>query len=156
MKRKKVSGSGLFLLEMMLSILFFSISAAVCVQVYAQAHLRSREAKDLNLAVTCVSSAAEVLLHEGEEGLREQFPDLIEEEKGTLCMFYNEDWIPSGTEEAYARVSISVREQEEMLYGELQASRMDGTEIYSLDVRTYLPVMMEKTLDDREEKGGQT
>ncbi len=156
MKRKNVSGSGLFLLEMMLSILFFSISAAVCVQVYAKAHLRSREAKDLNLAVTCVSSAAEVLLHEGAEGLREQFPDLIEEENGTLCMFYDEDWLPLGTEEAYVRVSVSVREQEEMLYGELQASRMDGTEIYSLDVRTYLPVMMEKSLDAPEEKGGQT
>ena len=155
MKRKKVSGSGLFLLEMMLSILFFSISAAVCVQVYAKAHLRSREAKDLNLAVTCVSSAAEVLLHEGEEGLQEQFPELMEKEDGTFCMFYNEGWLPSEEKEAYAQVAVSVREQEGMLYGELQASRMDGIEIYSLDVRTYLPVMMEETLDHTEERGGE-
>lgn len=156
MKRKRVSGSGLFLLELMLSILFFSISAAVCVQVYAEAHLRSREAKDLNLAVTCVSSAAEVLLHEGAEGLQKQFAELKEEENGTFCLFYTEDWTPSEAEQAYAEILISVREQDDMRYGELKASRMDGTEIYSLDVRGYFPVTEQEDPNQTIERGGET
>lgn len=156
MKRKKVSGSGLFLLEMMLSILFFSISAAVCVQVYAKAHLRSREAGDLNQAVICVSSAAEVLLHEGVNGLLEQIPEPEKAEDGVFCLYYTEDWMPTEAKQAYARLTVSVREQEEMLYGELKASRMDGTEIYSLDVRAYLPVMREEAMDDPEGRGGET
>lgn len=59
--RKRVGSPLLFLLELVFSILFFSLASAVCVGLFAQAHERSREARELNLAVNTVSTAAELI-----------------------------------------------------------------------------------------------
>lgn len=55
----KTSKSGLFLLELMIIILFFAITSAVCVQLFVTAHLTDQHSSDLNRAVLEVQSAAE-------------------------------------------------------------------------------------------------
>ena len=50
MKVRESSRSSLFLLELMISIVFFALAAAGCVQVFAKAHMLSREAGRLNMA----------------------------------------------------------------------------------------------------------
>ena len=63
MARKYTSHtSGLFLLELILAILFFSLASAVCVQLFVKSHLLSRQAEDLSLAVNECSDAAEIIL----------------------------------------------------------------------------------------------
>ncbi len=52
--------SSLFLLELIFSILFFSIASAICVQVFVQAHLLSLQSRVLNFAVTACSDAVEI------------------------------------------------------------------------------------------------
>ena len=52
MKRKGSSGSGLFLIELMISIAFFAIASAGCVQIFAKAHRFSEEAEKLDRAVS--------------------------------------------------------------------------------------------------------
>lgn len=51
--------SSLFLLELILAVLFFSVASALCVRIFIKAHLMSQEAKDLNFAVNEVTSMAE-------------------------------------------------------------------------------------------------
>lgn len=51
--------SSLFLLELILAVLFFSIASALCIQIFTKAHLMSQDARDLNFAVNEVSSMAE-------------------------------------------------------------------------------------------------
>lgn len=51
--------SSLFLLELILAILFFSVASALCIQIFTKAHLMSQDARDLNFAVNEVSSMAE-------------------------------------------------------------------------------------------------
>ena len=51
--------SSLFLLELILAVLFFSVASALCIQIFTKAHLMSQDARDLNLAVNEVSSMAE-------------------------------------------------------------------------------------------------
>ena len=51
--------SSLFLLELILAVLFFSVSSALCIQIFTKAHLMSQDARDLNFAVNEVSSMAE-------------------------------------------------------------------------------------------------
>ena len=53
--------SSLFLMELMIAILFFSLASAVCVQLFVKSHLLTREAADLNQAVSQAQSAAEVI-----------------------------------------------------------------------------------------------
>ena len=51
--------SSLFLLELILAVLFFSVASALCIQIFTKAHLMSQDARDLNFAVNEVSSIAE-------------------------------------------------------------------------------------------------
>ena len=51
--------SSLFLLELILAVLFFSVASALCIQIFTKAHLMSQDARDLNFVVNEVSSMAE-------------------------------------------------------------------------------------------------
>ena len=51
--------SSLFLLELILAVLFFSVASALCIQIFTKAHLMIQDARDLNFAVNEVSSMAE-------------------------------------------------------------------------------------------------
>jgi len=55
----KISKSALFLFELMFVILVFTISAAICTNVFAKAYTFSTESKDLTTAVLKVGSEAE-------------------------------------------------------------------------------------------------
>ena len=59
MKVRESSKSSLFLLELMISIVFFALAAAGCVQVFAKAHMLSQEAGRLDMAVSVAQSLAE-------------------------------------------------------------------------------------------------
>jgi type II secretory pathway pseudopilin PulG len=55
------SKSSLFLIEMIVVILFFSIAGAICVSLFVQARLISLESTRLTLAVNQCQNAAEAL-----------------------------------------------------------------------------------------------
>ena len=50
--------SSLFLLELIFSILFFSVASAICIQIFVRAHTLSRDARALHTAVSACSDAA--------------------------------------------------------------------------------------------------
>lgn len=60
-KRNRAQASSLFLLELTMAILFFSIASAVCVQIFVKSRAMSIHAEELNAAVREVSSAAEIV-----------------------------------------------------------------------------------------------
>ena len=60
-KRNRAQASSLFLLELTMAILFFSIASAVCVQIFVKSRAMSLHAEELNAAVREVSSAAEIV-----------------------------------------------------------------------------------------------
>ena len=62
MKRTPAKRSSLFLLELIIAILFFSLTSAVCVQFFARAHQISRQTQELNAALEKVSGCTEMLL----------------------------------------------------------------------------------------------
>ena len=59
MQTKNSSKSGIFLMELILSILFFSIAAAVCVKLFVTAHRLSDQRENINHAVSMAESIAE-------------------------------------------------------------------------------------------------
>ena len=54
------SKSSLFLMELILSILFFSLASAVCVQLFVKSHLISRQSTDLTNSVNLAQDVAEI------------------------------------------------------------------------------------------------
>ena len=61
MNKTGKSRASLFLIELILAILFFSLGSAICVRIFTQAALISKSAADLSFASSQVSSAASVI-----------------------------------------------------------------------------------------------
>lgn len=81
MEQKTRSHSGSLLLELMLAILIFALSASVCVQVFVKAHQMSAQAQALSQSVRHCSSAGEILRQapsreEGLQLLKQCYPQL--------------------------------------------------------------------------------
>ena len=62
----KKSRTALFLMEMIVIMFFFSLTAAVCIRVFVKAHLVGRDTKDLNNAVLVAENAGELFYEYGE------------------------------------------------------------------------------------------
>ena len=67
------SRSGLFLMEMITVILFFSICAAICVSAFAKARVMADSSRTLNDAVIQASNTAEALSRNSFFQLRSRF-----------------------------------------------------------------------------------
>lgn len=59
MTKRNSSKNSLFLMELIIVILFFSISAAICMQVFAASKLTSLHSRNLSSAVIAAENAAE-------------------------------------------------------------------------------------------------
>lgn len=60
MGNKASSRSGLFLMELIISILFFSLAGAVCVRLFVSSHITSQNSVELNYALEWSQNVAEV------------------------------------------------------------------------------------------------
>lgn len=101
MNRTGFSKSGLFLLELMLVILFFAISAAVCLQMFAYASLTAKNAENLSYATLAARGAAQC--YQATQGDLDQVADLLEADasQGMLCVDYDAQWQVSQGEACY-------------------------------------------------------
>lgn len=91
MNRK--SGSGLFLMEMIVAVFFFVVCASTCILAFAKADSMSRLAKDRNGAVIAAQSAVEIWKAEGVEGLTEQMGLTVRDgEASAYWIFWDAGW----------------------------------------------------------------
>lgn len=71
MNTRNSSKSGLFLMELILGIMFFSVAAAICVKLFVSSHQLSEKSIYLNYAVTFSQSIAESFYNNHFEELME-------------------------------------------------------------------------------------
>lgn len=86
---KRASKSELFLMELIFSILFFSIASAVCVTLFVHARLTSIESTQLTAATLQAQSAAETFKSVNAD--LDQAADLLNAQQtpeGSLQIFY--------------------------------------------------------------------
>lgn len=69
------SKSGLFLMEIMFAVLFFSIASAVCLQLFAKAHTLGEDTVTLDRAVNICQNAAAILDGADMDALCECYPN---------------------------------------------------------------------------------
>lgn len=127
MERKSASRSGMLLLELMMAILIFSLSAAVCIQVFVKAHDLSARAEDLAQAVNSCGSAAEILrtADSSREGL-----DLLEQ----LCtQTQREESLFQGRLED-AALEISWQEDQGLITYTISCLDENQSPVYSLEL----------------------
>ncbi len=101
MNSRKRSGSGVFLMEMIMVCGFFLLCAAICIRVFIQADSMSRLARETNQAVLAAESLAENWKVNGWESVSQDNPDEGKAEKGkkepVITVSFDQNWnqIPS-------------------------------------------------------------
>ncbi len=144
--RKRVGSPLLFLLELVFSILFFSLASAVCVGLFAQSHERSRQARELNLAVNTVSSAAELVT--ASDSL-EQLQLLMEAEYADLACTADENTLvavasldgnfcPAESGSGEYTLTVSTVMEGHMLRAELDVTGQSGESVYCQTVLHHI------------------
>lgn len=139
----RTSKSSLFLMELVISILFFSIASAVCIQLFVKAHLLNVRTQEQNQTVVWSQNLAELWrAYEGDplliyDQLRADYACedssvyLTNLPPYALILYFNEDWefsdrdityqvVLSGTtydeESRLISSNIKVSKGEELLY----------------------------------------
>lgn len=150
-RRSRAQSSSLFLMELILAILFFSITSAVCVQFFVKSHLLSRESKALAQAVNECANIAEVFdasesIEDAVTMLKANFPDLSAEtqadEAGSLSpaperralavMYYDDAFSPCRKEDAVYTLTASLSEENTMQTAKIKVTDSDDSVVYEL------------------------
>lgn len=152
--------SSLFLLELIVAICFFSVTAAICTRVFAAAHLQSIHTQDLNHAIANAQSAAEAF--RSTDGTLEALATLFPDEAiltdtasksadsssvdpaSTMLLLYDADWNPCSDETDPAdasvvyQLSVTVTAEEDLSTAHLTVTKQTNqTELFSLDVTIH-------------------
>ena len=107
--------SGVFLLELMISILFFCIAAAVGLQLFVKSHCISEDAGNMNMAVHKAAAAAEVFRSgtDMEDYLKEEY-SYYEKEDNTFLVSFAADWENCKTKDAEYTLWITLGEAKQL------------------------------------------
>lgn len=115
--------SSLFLLELILAVLFFSVASALCIQIFTKAHLMSQDARDLNFAVNEVSSMAE------------QMPD---DSLQDAADYYDSSYASCKKADAVYVLTVHYEPEDTLLKAHISMDTIaDNRNIYALDVTKH-------------------
>lgn len=143
-RRNRAKSSSLFLLELILAILFFSIASAVCVQFFVKSHLLSQESRELEVSANEVSSVAELINASSSKRsaidlICSEYPDTETSDTDEVSVYYDEDFSHSAQKDAVYTLKIAFTQEAYMLNARMSIQKLkDGKEIYSLDISHHL------------------
>lgn len=138
MRRVRHSRSGLFLIELMICILFFSFTAGICIRFFVKSHNMSQDAKNLYQAQQEAASMAEIL---------EKDIDSLD----NISVYYDKDWNQCDKEEKVYWLEVT-QEQDQAQEDDLKKIKIavysgenskgesaKKEEIYHLNLDIYVP-----------------
>lgn len=143
-RRNRANLSSLFLLELILAILFFSIASAVCVQFFVKSHLLSQDARKLNISVNEISSTAELIqvsedIQSAIDLIHTEYPDSEASDVSKIFVYYDSDFLPCAKAGAVYCLETSFTQKDFMLDAMLNMKEQkDGKSIYSLTISHHL------------------
>lgn len=109
MNRK--SASGIFLMELMLVILFLSLSAIIVLRLFMVSNRESRESEALTVAVGQAQNAAEDF-HNSGKAVFQQSPWQCSEDGRIYLCYYDENWQNTAAEKAVYVLEVRLETQE--------------------------------------------
>ena len=135
-KSRHNSGTSLFLMEMILALLFLSLSSAACIQIFAAARKSRLQAEQWNQIQALTTSVGEIL--EGTDGTDEQILSLLPggiKKDTSLIWYYNRNWQSCSSGEAACEMILETDISSEKS-GELSFQQLsNGNELYRITLR---------------------
>lgn len=145
-RRNRAQSSSLFLMELILAILFFSITSAVCVQFFVKSHLLSKESKTLSQAVGECSGIAEITSVSDSADvaaalLRDRYPDIDAGQAAgsPAVIYYDDSFSPCGERDAVYTLEAVLAEEDGMLSARMKVTGPDDSLIYELSTSHHIP-----------------
>ena len=145
MKKTKVRSSTLFLLELIISILFFSVASAVCVQFFVRSHQISQNAERLqNASALCSSLAEMITISDSLEELAQfsQADSEIPSDQLLLLQYYDADWNACGEDNGSYLLQADIILEDSMLVADISVTayptEAEAEPIYSLHLQHYI------------------
>lgn len=138
----KHSKSGIFLMELIISILFFALSSAVCIQLFVKAHLLGEETAEQNKSILWCQNLAELYIEC--DGSTEEIYDYLlagstlskdnitlrpkEAASGDIILYFDQNFLPSTQNSpnlAYAAVLSCTENSGSLLTAEASVHRAE-------------------------------
>lgn len=130
MNKRSGSGSGIFLMEMMVVVFFFMLCASTCILAFAKSDRMSRLAWERDHAVSAAQSVAEIWK------LSE------EQQEGEQSLYWNADWEETENKsEAVYTGSLTETSKEDGIQNlqiVIREAGEDGEELFALDAAKYV------------------
>lgn len=130
--------SSLFLMELIIAILFFSLASTVCVRIFVKSHTLEQESIQLNHAVSAATSVAEIFRNQENpfDILERQYPDGIRNDNN-YQFFYSGNWSLCNKEEAIYTVIADFTKDGSFESADIQIVTSNQC-IYDLSVKKYV------------------
>lgn len=139
--------SSLFLLELILAVLFFSVASALCIQIFTKAHLMSQDARDLNFAVNEVSSMAEQIsagtLHSdtaasSDDTASDPSTQMPDDSLQDVAAYYDSGYASCEKADAVYVLTVHYEPENTLLKAHISMDTIaDNRNIYTLDVTKH-------------------
>ena len=139
--------SSLFLLELILAVLFFSVASALCIQIFTKAHLMSQDASDLNFAVNEVSSMAEQIsagtLHSdtaasSDDTASDPSTQMPDDSLQDAAAYYDSSYASCEKADAVYVLTVHYEPEDTLLKAHISMDTVaDNQNIYTLDVTKH-------------------
>lgn len=146
--RSRARSSSLFLMELILAILFFSVASAVCVQIFVTSHMLSNNSRALNYGVNECASLAEIIdTADGIEDclllLKKAYPGGTFSGSGTaaeadLLFCYDDSFSFCGKENSSYTLSLHLSQADHTLTARMDFSEASGESIYQLETKYHI------------------
>lgn len=139
------SRASLFLMEIMISVLFFSISSAVCIQLFVKAHTINIHTENLAKATIIAQNLSEYYLNGDttlDSSLREQMLNHLSDYhtvENHIIIYYNDKWSICQKDDAAYLTALTFHEDADFSYLAIDITTIDKSEtIYSSSVKKHI------------------
>ena len=147
MNHSSGSNSRMFLMELIIAILFFSLASAVCLQMFAASRQMSKETTERNMAMNQAGNAAELLKYAPSpqnpfENLLAQYPYATAASQ-EIAVYFDKSWTHCTAEHAAYLMQITqfAAEDDRIPYRIAVRNAADSeAAIYSLELKLHAPL----------------
>lgn len=130
---KSRSKSSLFLMELIIVLMFFSLCAATCMQIFANAKVKTDYSRDLTNAAFVAESVAEV--YKALDGDLEATASKCDGEAvsdGVIEIYYDKDWNPTAQDGAVYVMTVTETETEDIEKAFIEVDDVEGENIFDI------------------------
>lgn len=130
---KSRSKSSLFLMELIIVLMFFSLCAATCMQIFANAKVKTDYSRDLTNAAFVAESVAEVYKAVG--GDLEATASKCDGEAvpdGVMKIYYDKDWNPTAQDGAVYVMTVTETETDDIEKAFIEVDDMEGENLFEI------------------------